>query len=76
MAAMPRIEQEQTYPYRSKLTRDDVQRIVEICREFVDLCTRLTREIDPAVTEMLKYIVAELQRDDKPTSSEFNNFTR
>jgi hypothetical protein len=73
--AMPQIEQEQPNPNRSQLTTQDVRRLVEICSAVVDLCATLTGRIDPAAAALLKTVVVELQRDDKPIYKQFNHFT-
>ncbi len=72
---MPYAEQEQRNLEKSQLTTQDVRRLVAICSEFVDLCANLTGQIDPAATTLLKNVVLEIQRDDKPTYEQFNHFT-
>jgi hypothetical protein len=71
---VPHTKREQPHPNKSILTTQDVLRLVEMCSGFVDLCAKLTGEIDPAATELLKTVMVEIQRDDEPVYQRFNPF--
>lgn len=40
---------------QATLTAFEAQRLIEICAELVDLCSKVTGQIDPAVSEMVAF---------------------
>lgn len=61
------------YPKKSKLTIQDARRIVAICNDLADLCTRITGEIDPAAIAMLKQAVNKILPENKSISRKFDH---
>jgi hypothetical protein len=45
---------------QATLTAFEAQRLVGICAELVDLCSKVTGQIDPAVGEMIAFAHDEL----------------
>jgi hypothetical protein len=41
---------------KTKLSKQDIQLLLVTCTEFVNLCAKLTGEIDPAAAAMLTYV--------------------
>jgi hypothetical protein len=52
-------------PEKSRLSQQDVRLLLVVCTELVNLCAKLTGQIDPAAAAMLAYV-----RDDmKPENN-------
>jgi hypothetical protein len=52
-------------PEKSRVSQQDVRLLLVVCTELVNLCARLTGQIDPAAAAMLAYV-----RDDmKPENN-------
>ena len=43
-------------PERSRLSKQDVRLLLVVCTELVNLCAKLTGQIDPAAAAMLAYV--------------------
>jgi len=52
-------------PEKSRVSQQDVRLLLVVCTELVNLCAKLTGQIDPAAAAMLAYV-----RDDmKPENN-------
>lgn len=51
----------QTDAEKSRLSKQDVRLLLVMCTELVDLCARLTGNIDPAAAAMLTYVRDDIQ---------------
>jgi hypothetical protein len=41
---------------KSQLSKQDLRLMLAVCTEFVNLCAKLTGQIDPAAVAMLAYV--------------------
>jgi hypothetical protein len=51
---------------RSRLSKQDVHLLLVACTDLVNLCTKLTGNIDPAAAAMLAYVRDDIQPENKP----------
>jgi hypothetical protein len=49
----------------SKLSKQDIRLLLVMCTEFVNLCAKLTGEIDPAAAAMLTYVRDDILPESK-----------
>ena len=49
------------WPERSQLSKHDVRLLLVVCTELVNLCAKLTGQIDPAAAAMLAYVRDDIQ---------------
>lgn len=50
---------------KSKLSKQDIRLLLVMCTEFVNLCAKLTGEIDPAAAAMLTYVRDDILSESK-----------
>ena len=48
-------------PEKSRLSKQDVRLLLVVCTELVNLCAKLTGQIDPAAAAMLAYVRDDIQ---------------
>jgi len=53
-------------PERSRLSQQDVRRLLVVCTELVNLCAKLTGKIDPAAAAMLAYVRDDITPENNP----------
>jgi hypothetical protein len=66
------INHQQPYPNVSRLTVKDARRVVEICSDLAELCAKLTGEIDPAATALLRHVAEEILPNNKTVLKKIN----
>jgi hypothetical protein len=55
----------ETIQSESKLSESDIRCLLIVCTELIQLCTRLTRAIDPAAAAMLAYVRDDIRLENK-----------
>jgi hypothetical protein len=55
----------QTEVEKSQLSKQDIRLLLIVCTELVNLCAKLTGEIDPAAAAMLAYVRDDIQSENE-----------
>jgi hypothetical protein len=50
---------------KSQLSKQDIRLLLVVCTELVNLCAKLTKEIDPAAAAMLAYVRDDIKSENK-----------
>ena len=64
----------QTDAEKSHLSKQDVRLLLVMCAELVNLCARLTGNIDPAAAAMLTYVRDDIQLRTRLNCNSFETF--
>jgi hypothetical protein len=64
MAASVRKKSE-TLAEKSQLSKQDIRLLLVMCTDLVNLCAKLTGQIDPAAAAMLAYVRDDIQSENK-----------
>jgi hypothetical protein len=55
----------ETVTEKSQLSKQDIRLLLVVCAELVNLCAKLTKQIDPSAAAMLAYVRDDIVSENK-----------